>query len=91
MMVQVRIPSSLRKFANGQTELALPPGDLAQLLAYLKENHELLHESIHLPSGGFRPFVKIFINQTEATAARASETAIQPGDVVHIVSAIAGG
>lgn len=91
MTVQLRIPCSLRKFVDGRSELALPSGDGAQLFSYLAEYHGELYRAIHRPGGGMQPFVRIFANQAELSGADPAACRLRPGDVVTIVSAIAGG
>jgi len=91
MSVHVRIPCSLRKFVNGEAELILPSGDMAQLFSYLEEHHGTLYESIHHPSRKTQPFVKIFVNQTEFSGTGRDTFRLRSGDVVQIVTAIAGG
>ena len=91
MTIQVRIPCSLRKFADGQSELAVRSGDMAQFLAHLEEHHAPLYDSILLPGGQIQPFVKIFVNDTEFKAGAPCPGELRSGDVVSIVTAIAGG
>lgn len=91
MMVKIRVPCSLQKFTEGQAELDFPLAGEKQLSSFLVDNHRALYDSIYSPDGQIRPYVKIFVNQSELDAGDDIANQFHSGDEVVIFTAIAGG
>ena len=94
--VRVRIPSPLRSYTRGATEVmvAVPvlapelPPTLAGVLAAVDAQYHGLRFRIVDEQGRVRPHVKLFVGMT---ATRDLATTVPQGDDVMIVAALSGG
>ena len=91
MTAQIHIPSSLRKFSGGQSVLRMPAEDSRPILNWMAQDCPSLYYSITDEHGGLRPFVRLFVNKAMLSGTAASAAQAQEGDVIDIVSAVAGG
>lgn len=91
MSIQVRIPTPLRKFTDGQELVAVEGGTVGEALQSLAENHPELKERIFDDSGSVRRFVNIFANDEDIRFQESLDTEVSDGDELAIVPAIAGG
>jgi hypothetical protein len=87
----MHIPCALRKFSGGQTVLSLPTGDGRTILDRLAQDCPSLYCSIADEHGGLQPFVKMFVNKAMVSGSAASAARAREGDVIDLVSAVAGG
>lgn len=91
MAVQIRIPTPLRKFTAGQEVVAVEGETVGEALGNLTESHPELKSKIFSDDGQLRRFVNIFANDEDIRFQEKLDTAINDGDQVSIVPAIAGG
>ena len=91
MAVTVRIPTPLRKFTDGQAEVAVEGTNVAQALAALTEGHPELKARICDDAGKVRRFVNLFANDEDIRFLENLDTELKDGDELSIVPAIAGG
>lgn len=95
-LVRVRIPSPLRSYTGGASEvtIALPvlapehPPTLESVLAALETKHRGLRFRIIDEQGRVRPHVKLFVG---LDLARDLDTPVPPDRDVMIVAALSGG
>lgn len=91
MAVTVRIPSVLRNLTAGQETIALDAGSVDQALAALEAAHPGVRARLCDDAGKLRKFVNVFVGEEDIRFLDGQATALQDGDVVDIVPAIAGG
>ena len=90
-MVQVRIPTPLRKHTGGAEAVDADGGTVAALVADLDRRYPGIKDRICDESGQVRRFVNIFVNGEDIRFLKHLETTLKQGDEVSIVPAIAGG
>ena len=90
-MVQVRIPTPLRKYTGGAEAVQAEGATVAALVADLDKRHPGIRERICDDSGAVRRFVNIFVNGEDIRFLQNLDTAVKAGDEVSVVPAIAGG
>jgi molybdopterin synthase sulfur carrier subunit len=90
-MVQVRIPTPLRKYTGGAEAVQAEGTSVAGLVADLDKRHPGIRERICDETGAVRRFVNIFVNGEDIRFLQNIETAVKAGDEVSVVPAIAGG
>jgi molybdopterin synthase sulfur carrier subunit len=90
-MVQVRIPTPLRKYTAGAEAVQAEGGTVAALVADLDKRHPGIRDRICDDTGAVRRFVNIFVNGEDIRFLQNLETAVKSGDEVSVVPAIAGG
>lgn len=91
MSIDVRIPTPLRKFTDGQETVAVEGATVGEALGNLTETHPGLQEKIFGDDGEVRRFVNIFANDEDIRFQDELDTSLDDGDQVSIVPAIAGG
>jgi molybdopterin synthase sulfur carrier subunit len=90
-MVQVRIPTPLRKHTGGAEAVDAEGGTITALVADLDRRYPGIKDRICDESGQVRRFVNIFVNGEDIRFLKHLETTLKQGDEVSIVPAIAGG
>ena len=91
MSVQVRIPTILRKYTDGEKQVEGNGATLADLFTDLDARHPGLRGGLVDDSGGLHRFVNVYVNDEDVRFLGAVDTAISDGDVVTILPAVAGG
>jgi molybdopterin synthase sulfur carrier subunit len=90
-MVQVKIPTPLRKYTAGVGGVEADGGTVAALVDDLDRRYPGIKERICDESGQVRRFVNIFVNGEDIRFLQNLETPVKAGDEVSVVPAIAGG
>ena len=91
MAVTVHIPTPLRKLTDNQAEVESEAGTVADLVEGLEKAHPGIREKLLDDTGDIRRYVNIYVNDEDIRFLDGKETALQDGDSVSIVPAIAGG
>ena len=91
MAVTVRIPTQLRELSGGEAELSLEGKTVAEVLGQLEERHPGFAERLHDENGALRRFVNVFVADEDIRFLQGLETAVEDGQTVSIVPAVAGG
>ncbi|HWL37204.1 MAG TPA: MoaD/ThiS family protein [Frankiaceae bacterium] len=91
MSVQVRIPTILRKYTDGEKQVEGSGGTLAELFADLDARHPGLRGGLVDAEGGLHRFVNVYVNDEDVRFLGAADTPLSDGDVVTILPAVAGG
>jgi sulfur-carrier protein len=89
--VTVRIPTQLRELSGGASELSLDGATVAEILERLEERHPGFAERLHDENGGLRRFVNVFVADEDIRFLQGLDTAVEEGQTVSIVPAVAGG
>lgn len=92
MSVTVRIPTQLRSFTDGRSEVELEdPGTIAGLVIALGENHPGIQERLLDDGGKLRRFVNVYLEEEDVRFLEELETPVPSGARVSIIPAVAGG
>jgi len=91
MSVTVRIPTPLRKLTNDLDIVSADGGTLVACIDGLDNQYPGLKDRILDETGQLRRFVNVYINGEDVRFQQGVETALNAGDEVSIVPAVAGG
>lgn len=89
--VIVRIPTPLRGFAAGQSEIAAEGGDVGAILSAIGADHPELMERVMKDDGQPREFVNIYLGSDNVRTLDGVNTPVREGDILSILPAVAGG
>ncbi len=90
-MAILRIPSALRRYADGQAKISVDGATVGELLATLEKTNPTLRSRICDENGQVKHFINIFVNQDEIRTLQGLDSAIGENDEVSIIPAMAGG
>jgi molybdopterin synthase sulfur carrier subunit len=90
-MVNVRVPTPLRKFTNGIDEVNADGSTVRSLVDNLEQKFPGIKQRICDETGKIRRFVNVYVNGDDIRFLQNLETALKDGDTISIVPAIAGG
>lgn len=91
MSVTVRIPTPLRRVANGQDRASVDGETLKAVFDSLDDQYPGIKERICDEEGELRHFVNVYLNGEDVRYLQGLETSTKSGDEVSIVPAVAGG
>ena len=91
MAVTVRIPTPLRRLTQNQAEVEAEGDTIESLIENLEASYPGLKERICDESGNVRRFVNIYLNDEDIRFLDGGTTAVNDGDDISIIPAIAGG
>jgi len=89
-MPSIRIPSALRNFTGGASDIEIAATTVRDALAELERRHPGISAKV-LDNGAVKPFIRIFVGPDDIGGLSGLETALAERDEVSIVPAIAGG
>jgi adenylyltransferase/sulfurtransferase len=90
-MPTLRIPTPLRPYTAGASELAVHGSTVAEVLTDLTARHPDLRQHIFTETGELRAFVNLFVNDEDVRFLDGAETLLQEDDRLMILPSIAGG
>ena len=90
MAIEVRIPTILRPYTDGERAVSAEGASIAELIENLEGNHEGIKERL-LDGGDVRRFVNIYVNDEDIRFTGGLATELSDGDGVVILPAVAGG
>jgi molybdopterin converting factor small subunit len=91
MSVQVRIPTILRTYTGGASEVTAEGATLAELLDDLEANYTGIRARILDDGGEIRRFVNVYVGNDDVRFLDGLGTATPDGTQVSIIPAVAGG
>ena len=91
VQVQVRIPTSLRRFTDGNESVQLSGANVGDVLTALREGYPQLGGALFDSEGGVRRFVNVYVNEEDIRFLDQLQTELSENDEVSIIPAIAGG
>ena len=91
MSVSVRIPTILRPYTGGESEVAADGGTLSEVLDALEGAHPGIKARVLDDQGQIRRFVNVYINDDDVRFAQGLATATPDGTSISIIPAVAGG
>lgn len=90
MSIQIQIPAPLRQHTNGLAVVEAAGANVQESLRTLATQYPALAERI-LEDGKVRRFVNVFVNDEDIRYLDGLETALNDGDSISIIPAVAGG
>jgi molybdopterin converting factor small subunit len=91
MAVKVLIPTALQKFTNDQATIECAANNVTELLDSLENSCPGIKGRLCDEQGKPRRFLNFYVNSEDIRFLEGTETALQDGDEVSIVPAVAGG
>jgi molybdopterin/thiamine biosynthesis adenylyltransferase/rhodanese-related sulfurtransferase/molybdopterin converting factor small subunit len=91
MPVTITIPTPLRQFAGGQSEIQVDARTAGEALDQLTTTHAQLRRHLFNDQNSLRNFVNIYVNDEDIRHANGPDTPVKEGDTILIVPSIAGG
>jgi adenylyltransferase/sulfurtransferase len=91
MPVTITIPTPLRQFAGGQSEMQVDANTAGEALDQLTTTHSELRRHLFSDQNALRNFVNIYVNDEDIRHMNGPDTPVKDGDTILIVPSIAGG
>jgi sulfur-carrier protein len=91
MSVSVRIPTILRTYTDGQSEVSADGATLAEVLDSLESSYPGIKGRIVDEQGAIRRFVNVYVGNDDVRFLEALDTSTPEGAQVSVIPAVAGG
>ena len=91
MSVSVRIPTILRTYTGGDSEVSAEGGTLSEVLDDLDSRHAGIKGRIVDETGALRRFVNVYVGNDDVRFLDNLATATPDGTQVSVIPAVAGG
>ncbi len=89
--VEVRIPTILRKYSDGEKSVPAAGDTVRELLRDLDARHPGILGQLLGEDGSLHRFVNVYVNDEDVRFLGALDAKLADGDVVAILPAVAGG
>jgi molybdopterin converting factor small subunit len=90
-MPVLRIPTPLRAYTNGQATVNVTGKNISEALTDLTQQHPTIKPHLFNEDGSLRPFVNLFVGESNIKDLQGVETPIKEEDKVMLIPSIAGG
>ena len=90
MAIEVRIPTILRTYTDGEKAVNGDGTSLSALIDDLEANHPGLKERL-IDDGDLRRFVNVYVNDEDVRFIGGLDAEVSDGDQVVVLPAVAGG
>ena len=91
MSVKVRIPTILRTYTKGESEVSVDGSTLAEVVDSLEASYPGIKARVLDDGGELRRFVNVYVDNDDVRFAEGLKTPIADGAQVSIIPAVAGG
>ena len=91
MAIIVRIPTPLRRLANGQGEVNIEAKTVKEAIDVLEASYPGFKERLVYENVELRRFVNFYLNDEDIRFLKGIDSELKDGDTLSIVPAIAGG
>jgi sulfur-carrier protein len=91
MSVKVRIPTILRTYTAGASEVDADGGTLGEVLDSLEAKYPGIRARVLDDAGKLRRFVNVYVGEEDVRFASGLETPTPEGVQVSVIPAVAGG
>ncbi len=89
--VRVRIPTILRTYTEGESEVGAQGSTLGEVLDDLDSSYPGIKGRILDDQGALRRFVNVYVGNDDVRFLDSLDTKVQPGAQVSVIPAVAGG
>jgi len=90
-MPTLRIPTPLRTYTAGQSEIQVKGSTVGEVMNDLITQHPALKPHLYNDSGDLRPFVNLFLEQDNVKDLQGMRTLLKEDDRLLLIPSIAGG
>lgn len=90
-MITLKIPTPLRSYTNGQTEISVQGSTVAAAMDDLVTQFPTLRPHLFNGQANLRPFVNLFLNSENIKDLQGLQTPLKEGDRLMLIPSIAGG
>jgi sulfur-carrier protein len=90
MAIEVRIPTILRTYTDGEKSVPGEGTNLSALIDDLEANHPGIKDRL-IDNGDLRRFVNVYVNDEDVRFLGGLEATLSDGDQVVVLPAVAGG
>jgi molybdopterin synthase sulfur carrier subunit len=90
MAIEVRIPTILRTYTDGEKAVTADGTNLSALIDDLDAKHSGIKERL-IDNGDLRRFVNVYVNDEDVRFLGGLEAELSDGDQVVVLPAVAGG
>lgn len=91
MSATVRIPTILRSYTGGVSEVSAEGGTLAEVLESLESSYPGIRARVLDDAGALRRFVNIYVGDDDVRFIGGLEAVVADGAKISIIPAVAGG
>ena len=91
MTVNVFIPTALRKYAQGKSEIQIDASDVGETLVFLGVLYPEIRNYIFDNDKKLKRFVNVFVNETNIKNLDGLQTRLEEGANIALIPVIAGG
>ena len=91
MSVHVRVPTILRTYTGGDSEVSAEGGTLAEVLESLETAYPGIRARIVDETGELRRFVNVYVGNDDVRFLDELQTATPDGVQISVIPAVAGG
>ena len=91
MSVSVRVPTILRPYTQGASEVSADGATLSEVLDSLDTSYPGIKGRVLDESGELRRFVNVYVDDDDVRFTDGLQTTIKDGGQVSIIPAVAGG
>ena len=90
-MTTLRIPTPLRAYTSGKSEVAVNGANITDALNDLTTQFPAIKPHLFNEGGDLRPFVNLFVGENNIKDLQGVDTPIKEGDKLMLIPSIAGG
>jgi molybdopterin synthase sulfur carrier subunit len=90
-MPVLRIPTPLRAYTSGQSEVTVNGSNISDALTDLTTQYPALKPHLFNEGGELRPFVNLFVGENNIKDLQGVQTPIKEGEKIMLIPSIAGG
>ena len=91
MPVSVRIPTILRTYTGGSSEVTAEGGTLAEVLDDLESSYSGIRARVLDETGALRRFVNVYVGNDDVRFLDGLQTPTPDGTSISVIPAVAGG
>ena len=90
-MATIKIPPVLRPSVGGEKELSAEGASVGEVLRDLASAHPATEQQLFSADGALNRYVNVYLNDEDVRVLGGLDTAVNEGDVLVILPAMAGG
>jgi molybdopterin synthase sulfur carrier subunit len=87
----VKIPPVLRSSTGGAKEVDAGGSNVGEVLRSLAQQHPATESQLFAEGGDLNRYVNVYLNDEDVRVLDGLDTAVEPGDTIVILPAMAGG